>query len=580
MQIGFSRTRGFTLIDVLVGTSLTLIIFFGIFTAFQLGIKVVGKTQNQITALALANQKIEEVRNLPYSSVGTLGGFPEGILPATQSIVQNNIEYEISARVDFVIDVADGVVPPEDECPQDYKRVEVKVSWLGKLPGEVTLTSDVAPQNLAQECAIGGGILSIAVFNAYGLMLSSPLIEVRDPTTDTLIKSASPMSGQHYFSLAPATYKVLVSKSGYNSERTYGIDEITTPEKPHLSVLEDQITQASFSIDQVSHFSIQTLSPWGTDNFSDSFNDQSKISESSSVMVSQGEVKLAQEDGLYLASGYLISIPIAPISNLGWDQLVWSDIEPQNTDLKYQVYYFSDPDWLLVPDLDLVGNSSGFDFGPVDLSGLNPATYAQLKLRANFSTNEPTQSPVLTDWQVSWITDQPFPIPNADFALQGAKLIGFDQDEMPVYKYSESHVSDATGQITIANLERDSYTFSSVPASGLDLISTDPAPQPIDLAPDVTQPVALYLQAENSLLVTAQNRETLAPIFAAAIRLYRTDLSYDTTQLTNASGQVYFIPLELGTYTLEASAAGYAANSTTLSVSGDLTRIISLEQVE
>ena len=63
--------KGFTFIDVLVGTALMLIIFLGISGAYQLGLKVVSQSKARISATALANQRVEEIRNLSYKEVGT-----------------------------------------------------------------------------------------------------------------------------------------------------------------------------------------------------------------------------------------------------------------------------------------------------------------------------------------------------------------------------------------------------------------------------------------------------------------------------------------------------------------------------
>jgi len=228
----------------------------------------------------------------------------------------------------------------------------------------------------------------------------------------------------------------------------------------------------------------------------------------------------------------------------------------------------------------LPGNSAGFDLSPVDFSGLNPQTFAQLRLQANFSTNSTSTTPVLEDWETSWITDIPTPIPNTVFNLEGAKVVGQDLTENPIYKYSTSHSSDSGGHINISNLEWDAYTFSVDPSTGLDLVDIDPAPQPISLNPNTTLEVDLYLEAESSLLITIQNIETLEPVFGAAARLYNTGLGYDISQYTNEKGQTYFIPLQAATYNLEVSAPGYANFSGQVSVSGDNTKIIKLEQIE
>jgi hypothetical protein len=573
-----SKVDSFTLIEVLVGTFLILIVFLGIFGAYQLGFKVIGLSKNKITATAILNGEIEKIRNLPYESVGVSGEFPNGILEKISYVTQNNIQYQIERRVDFVVDPADGIASPDDDCPNDYKRAEIKVSWSGVLAGQISASTDIAPKNLAQECGTAGGILSVSVFDAQGIMVPSPLIEIKDPITDQTLKTATPLEGKHYFSLPADTYKIVVSKTNYSSERTYGTEEITTPENPHPIVLNGQLTETSFSIDKLSSFSVDTLSPWGQDFFSDSFLDSSKISESENINISEGKVTLAKTGDQYQSPGYLISISISPQNLINWDKFSFSDFEPAGTQILYQILYFNGTDWNLIPDTDLPGNSLGFAVSPVDLSSLNPSTYSQLKIKGNLSTTDPNISPEIYHWQVSWINSQATPIQNVTFNLRGEKIIGKDQNENPVYKYSQNQTSNSSGHIDISNLEWDNYHFSVDPATGLDLVSTDPSPQPIGLAPNTNLAVKLYLDSQNSLLVTIKNSETLEPVFSASVRLSKT--GYDQTQYTNEKGQTYFIPLEIGDYSLEVQAAGYSPVSDSVSISGDMTKTINLTQIE
>jgi hypothetical protein len=583
----FQILKAFSFIDVIVGVALILIVFLGIFGAFQLALKIISKSKHKIVAVAIANQKIEEIRNLPYESVGVIGGFPEGILEKTTTTLRNNLKYTIETRVDFVVDATDGLALPEDECPNDYKKVEIKVSWPGLFGGgEIKLSTDVSPENLAQECAVKGGILSVLVFDAFGKMVPSPLIEIKDPKTNETLKTATPFEGKYYFSLATSTYKVVVSKKNYNSERTFGIGEvynnqvIAIPEKPHPIILENQISQISFSIDKLSSFLIKTLSPWGTDYFADTFLNESKISESFNIKVSQGEVNLATTSEGYLSSGYLISTEILPTNLINWDKFSFEDSEPNNTDLKYQIYYATDTNWLLIPDSDLAGNSEGFDVSPLDLSNLATTSYPKLKIRANFSSNTTSSSPTLYNWQISWINSLATPIANVSFLIKGEKIVGKDSKENPIYKYQATSTSDSQGSLKISNLEWDAYTFSCPPASELDLIDTSPSPQPISLSPGTNLEVNLYFKAENSLLVIVQDLETLEPLLAATVRLENKNLDYNNTQYTNEKGQAYFIPLKKAKYNLEVSAPSYSSVSTTVEILGDKIKMIKLKKIE
>ena len=571
--------RSFTLVEVLVGIFLILIIFSSILEAYLLGLKVVGLSKAKIVANAIASGEIEKIRNLDYGSVGINGSFPDGVLEAIDTTAYPG--YTIERRVDYIADPADGLdVKSGDACPLDYKRVEIKVSWSGNFSGAVSLTTDVTPKNLVQECATPGGILSVSVFDAYGIMVPSPLIEVKDPSTGVTLKTATPSEGQYYFPLDTSTYKVVVSKNGYSTERTYGTDEITTPDNPHPIVLKGQLTPISLSIDKLSNFSIDTLSPLGTDSFSDSFLNETKISEKSDLLVSDGKVELAASGGEFFSNGHLISIEILPNSLVRWDKLHFSDLKPTETNIKYQVYYLSGTDWEPIPDSDLSGNSVGFTVSPVDLSGLSIVTYDKLKIRGDFSSTSAVKTPALYDWQVSWITNEAVPIPNVTFNLHGNKTIGKNSDDDPIYKYSVTTTTDSSGHKDLQNLEWDLYTFSVAPSTGLHLIDIQPSPQPVNLLPDASSSVKLYLGAQNSFLLTVQDATNLEPIFSATVRMYNTGLGYDQTQYTNMKGQTYFIPLSNATYNLEISSLGYLPTSTTVSVSGDKTKIIKLEQEE
>lgn len=259
------RKKGFTLIEILIVIFLFSIVFLGILGAYQLGLKIVELSKNKVIATSIANGEIEKIRNLPYESVGVQGSFPDGVLEPVSFITQNNKEYEIKRRVDYVVDSSDGIYYPEDECPNDYKKVEITISWTGRFgENEIVFLTNTSPKNLAQECADSGGILFISVFDAYGSMVNSPLIEVKDLTSGETLKTATPNDGKHYFSLSPNTYKVVVSKDGYSTEESYGVGDtyngqiITSPEKSNPIVLEGLVTEASFSIDQTSSILVET----------------------------------------------------------------------------------------------------------------------------------------------------------------------------------------------------------------------------------------------------------------------------------------------------------------------------------
>ena len=115
------KQKSFTLIEVLVATFLVSIVFLGIFGAYQLTLKVLSQAKNKIIATAIANGEIEKIRNLSYESIGIIDGFPDGDLESIKNVIINGLEYIIETRVDYIVDEADGISFPQDDCPNDYK---------------------------------------------------------------------------------------------------------------------------------------------------------------------------------------------------------------------------------------------------------------------------------------------------------------------------------------------------------------------------------------------------------------------------------------------------------------------------
>jgi len=248
--------------DVLVGTALSLIIFLAVWQAYLLGVQIVGKSQARITAETLASAKIEEIRNLPYDSIGTVGGIPSGNIQPSQDIVQNGINFHIATSIIYIDDPYDGLAP-EDTLNTDYKRARVEVSWTGKFqsPRPVVLITDISPKGV--ETNQGGGTISLSVFDANGQAVPQTDIRLENASTSPPISLdlTTDSQGKLIIPGAPAaieSYKVIAGKSGYSTDRTYGRDEVFSPDRPHLTVIESQVTEASFSIDKLSALTVQT----------------------------------------------------------------------------------------------------------------------------------------------------------------------------------------------------------------------------------------------------------------------------------------------------------------------------------
>ena len=119
-------SRGVTLLDTVVGTSLMLVVFMGIASTFKLSVDVVTNNKSRAGAIALANERMEYVRSLSYASIGTVGGVPAGSIPETESISLNGANYTRRTYIEYTDDPKDGLGAADSNGVFiDYKSVKV-----------------------------------------------------------------------------------------------------------------------------------------------------------------------------------------------------------------------------------------------------------------------------------------------------------------------------------------------------------------------------------------------------------------------------------------------------------------------
>lgn len=579
--------RGFTLIESIVVIFVFSIFFLAILSTFLLGFKVLTLMERKIVAHHIAQGEIEKIRNLPYLEVGTKNAqlpYAKGILEPFEKKVINKVEYLIERRIKFI---SDSIDDPED-CPLDYKKVEISVSFSGILTGKVTLNADIAPASKAEEIQVcsfqPAGILRIEVINQFGEYISFPKIEILNEETQSLIDFAIPSSGRYDFPLSPGSYKVKVSKEGYSREESFKVGEeysgkiIAMPQKSNPVVFEKELTKSTFIIDELSSLLIKTFYPSGQGIFFDSFLNEEKISEKNNVSVFEGQVSLATTSEGYLPEGYLISIPISPPDLISWQKFSFKGERPPGTNIKYQFLYFSNQNWKLIPDSELAGNSEGLEGEEIDLSHLSTTTYSSLKIKGILTTNLENFTPIIKNWTITWQNSNPIPISSVSFDLLGEKIVGKDSQENPIPKTFISTGTDLEGKVLISNLEPDNFHFINFTknSDNLELISCFPQ-CPVFLSPGTTSEISLFLKSTNSLLVLAISRETSSPILAAQVKL--TSFS-SQIQYTNINGETIFLPLESGFYNIEVEASGFLSTSTSIFISGQTRKIFILEPSE
>ena len=555
--------RGFVLIDAIVGIALMALAVFSIFGAFKLSVEVIGNSKARVGALALAQERIEEIRSMAYDDIGTVGGIPSGDIPQTETVSLNNISYTRKTLVQYVDDPKDGSGDnDENGITADYKRAKVTVSWNTTGQGRsVFLVTNIVPKGI--ETVSGGGTLIVNVFDALGAPVSGANVHIENNSLSPAVSVdiSTNTEGKVIFPGSPSgnDYEITVTKSGYSTAQTYGQGNgNANPNPPHAAVLEGETTSLSFAIDRTATKTIRTFSPVGESFWQDDFDGLAGVQDYASTTAQGGSLVLEEFSGGYASSGYALSAYVSPQYLVSWKSASWSGTAPASTTARYFVYYknaSSSPE--IVPDEDLPGNSSGFTSSPVDLSSLSASQYDSLALRVSFSTEDASTTPSTDYWRITYDAG-PTPLPDIPFVMRGEKTIGEDDAGEPIYKYSSSLQTGSDGTVTVSGLEWDTYAITIYTTLiGSDISEICPF-QPRSIAPAETATTDIYLvpRADHSLLVSVTDTGK-NPLAGASVRLYRT--GYDKTQTTSACGQTFFTPLASETdYSLDVSLVGYA----------------------
>jgi len=260
-----SAKAGQIYIQIIIAVGVFAILSHALITLLLTTYELTSFTRARTTAKALAQERIELIRNLPFDNVGTQGGIPAGDLPQTEQRLVNGLPYTIKTSVVYVDDPFDDVAPA-DLLPNDYKRARVEISWPGiarSANNPVTFVTDISPRSV--ETTTGGGTLSILVFNAQGEPVSQAQALIQAPTASPPI-DLNLQTGDNGLIILPGApaciscYQITVTKNGFSTDKTYSTSEVANPAKPHQTIIESELTEVSFAIDQTATMEINSTS--------------------------------------------------------------------------------------------------------------------------------------------------------------------------------------------------------------------------------------------------------------------------------------------------------------------------------
>ena len=243
------------MVETLVGIGVLGLFFAAVVVILHLVLKNIGESRVRATGLALAQSRMEMVRNLPYVDVGTVGGVPQGSVQPNETVAMSGLTFTVTTSVVYIDDPYDGVAPG-DGNNADYKRRRLAVSGGGVFPSRmpVALVTNVAPKGL--ETVTAGGTLLIKVFDSQGVAVTGAAVTVDNTSVNPVIHLTTLTDSSGTVSLpgsppCVSCYQITVSKDGFSADRTYSASEVANPLQPPATVVEGGLTQLSFAIDRV-----------------------------------------------------------------------------------------------------------------------------------------------------------------------------------------------------------------------------------------------------------------------------------------------------------------------------------------
>ncbi len=263
------HTDGYTIIEALIGITILTMVTLALFAVMTANLTTLFQSRARGIALAIAQEKIENLKNLPYDSLATQTGtiYPAGAIADNETIVRNGLTFKVHTDIRYVDNTYDGNAAgtiqgkPADLYSYDYKKVTIQISTPTGSAQLAELSSDIAAK--AAETAGNTGVLLIKAINAAGNPVEGAMVQITNtnPNPDVAITTTTDIQGQVIIpKLPPDTnpgYHVTVSKAGYSSDQTYTIDaQHPTPSNPDFAMLAQQITTKTFAIDQLANLSL------------------------------------------------------------------------------------------------------------------------------------------------------------------------------------------------------------------------------------------------------------------------------------------------------------------------------------
>ncbi len=579
--------KGFSLVELLVGVTVFTIICVAVYSSYVGIFEVVHTSRAKLDAVDLSNEQFEIIRNLPYGDVGIYGSIPSGVLSHTQTLVRGQNSFVVTTTVRNVDDPFDGTLggAPNDLSPADFKLVEVEVNCaLCKNFIPVIFTTRVAPKNL--ETASTNGALFVRVFDANGNPVADANVHIENLTNNPpiTIDDVTNANGMLQVVDAPPganAYDIVVSKSGYSSDRTIAPTVGNpNPVRPLATVALQQVTQVSFTIDRTSTFNVssvtQTCTPVGNIDFNVK---GAKVIGTTPDILKYDQDKFTNAGGNLSVSGlewdsYTLTLEDTAYDVIGWNPISPVSLLPNSTQAVQLVVAPKNPRTLVVTVTD---SSTGLPLSDVDVT----------LSKSGFTT-------------VTNSTGQGF-ISQTDWSGGSGQATSTDLTQ---YLSSDGNIvnNSPAGELSLAQVFGEYVSSGVLTSSAFDIgspsnfqkIGWSPVGQPVEsgtpsvrfqiatnndggtwdfTGPDGTS--STYYTVGNQNIHSSNNSKQYIryKLFLDTASTTTTpnisDVSFTFTSQCTPPGQVMFDALPSGTYDMHLEKTGYVDQDITVSVTSD-----------
>ncbi|MDD5396974.1 MAG: prepilin-type N-terminal cleavage/methylation domain-containing protein [Candidatus Moranbacteria bacterium] len=258
--------KAFSLVEILIVIFIASVVFTSFYSVSTMGTRYIIEAKNRLAAVALANEKMEIVRNLAYDKVGIQGSIDiSGNLLPEEDVTANGRSYHVSMSVRYFDDPMDGTTTssPADLIPNDYKIVRVIISWsdtAGQMQ-KVSLSSRFVPPGL--ETSAGGSPLAINVVDSDTLLpVPQAVVHITNNTMSPVINDSIQTDNEGHIMLPAAKISsddhLSITKSGYENLETMDSSATFLPVYGHVSVVGGFLNTYNYFINRLSTLTVKT----------------------------------------------------------------------------------------------------------------------------------------------------------------------------------------------------------------------------------------------------------------------------------------------------------------------------------